>query len=239
MFPVSASAEPTTTAVRVAGVDGCPGGWSVAIWDGGTLRLERHETLTELVGLARDGALDLVAIDMPMGLLDTDRRAGDAELRRRLGPRRASLFPPPVRVVLEAADYDEARAGSRSVCGRAPSIQAWNLVPKIAELDALLTPADQTVVVEAHPELAFARLGGSPRPDAKSTPAGRADRRLLLDERFGAAVVECALRDRRVPIIDALDSIVLCDLAERVVGGDAEAVGWQRDARGLRATVWV
>ncbi len=223
----------------VVGVDGCPGGWSVATWDGGELTLERHDRLGGLIGRARDGEVDVVAIDMPMGLLDHDRRKSDGDLRRRLGPRRASLFPPPIRAVLTARDYDEARSRSRAVCGRAPSIQAWNLVPKIRELDDLITPDDQTVVIEAHPELAFAALGDGPRPAAKSTPEGRADRRRLLDARFGTSAVSNALVDRAVPLVDALDSIVLCDLADRVRCGRAEAVGWQRDARGLRATVWV
>lgn len=235
MTPMPSRDRPRT----VAGVDGCPGGWVVAHHDAGTLRLERVDGLDALVGAARQGEVDLVAIDMPIGLLETERRAGDAELRRRLGPRRASLFPPPIRSVLAAADYDEARRVSRAACGRAPSIQAWNLVPKIVEVDTLLMPADQQRVVEAHPELAFARLGPGPCPEAKSTAEGRADRLERCRARFGHDVVEAALIDRPAPLVDCLDAIALCDVAHRILDGDAEAIGWQCDARGMRATVWV
>ncbi len=223
----------------VAGVDGCPGGWAVARWTGEELALERVDHLAGVVADVRSGLLAMVAIDMPMGLLDSDRRSGDGELRRRLGPRRASMFPPPIRAVLDAGDYDEAKAISRATCGRAPSIQAWNLVPKIAELDRMLTPDDQMAVIEGHPELAFARLGDGPCPASKSTPDGRAERLDRCRRRFGAARVDAVLATRSMPIVDALDALVLCDLAERVLDGDAEAVGWQRDRRGLRATVWV
>ena len=53
---------------RVAGLDGCRGGWVAVHLDGGTAqaRAERIGALAEL--FARDPVPDVVAIDMPIAL---------------------------------------------------------------------------------------------------------------------------------------------------------------------------
>ena len=162
----------------VAGVDGCGGAWLVVRRGppgtgpaGGADPAAVRPTSAKLVaGLGpvvdelRRGLLAAVAIDMPIGLLDRHPRICEVEARRLLGPRRSSVFPSPIRAVLDAADYDEARRISRAAVDRAPSRQAFNLVPAIRHLDHLVEPGDQERLVEAHPELAFARLAGAPLP---------------------------------------------------------------------------
>lgn len=219
--------------MRCAGVDGCPGGWAVALRDASGPRL--------LLAPAFDAVLDLgadvVALDLPVGLPEAGARAADDLARARLGPRRASVFPAPPRRLL---------AVSRFRAGLGASAQAFALVPKIREVDARMTPALQRRVHEAHPELAFARLHGGPLPHAKRTPEGVALRRRLVAralpgalralDRFLAATRRADVRED-----DALDALALLTTAERIRAGVAERLPARppRDTRGLRMEIWV
>ena len=138
------------------------------------LEVEVLASFAPIAERVRAGRVDLVAVDMPMGLAERDRRRCDIEARRLLGPRRGSVFPTPVRAVLDCETYAEALSVSRAVCGRGLSKQAWFLVPKIRELDGVVRDLPAGALLEVHPELAFAALGGGPMADPKRTAAGRA-----------------------------------------------------------------
>jgi predicted RNase H-like nuclease len=184
------------------------------------------------------GGLAAVAVDMPIGLPDAGPRACDLAARRRLGPRRSSVFPAPARAVLGAATYAEAQARSRAACGQGLSQQAFNLLGKLAALDAVVRPALQGVVVEAHPELAFARLAGRPAAHPKRTAPGRAERLALL--RAAGLGDLSGLRLPGAAPDDVLDAAVLVLTAARVRDGRAERLGdGARDGRGLRMEVVV
>lgn len=195
----------------ILGVDGCRGGWCV--WDGSSV---------SVVGpLSLGGAERAVAVDMPMGLPAAGRRACDVEARRRLGVRRSSVFPAPSRAALAAASFAD-------VSGL--SLQAWHLVPKVRELDSLLTPALQSVVVEAHPELSFATLAGAPMASPKRTAAGRAERLAAL----GRLAPDPFVVPRGAAADDVLDAVVLRWTAARWASGTALVLGdGARDERGL------
>lgn len=229
----------------MAGVDGCRGAWLVvrrgpepAPGQARAAAAELVDDLGPLVDQLRRGDLAAVAIDMPIGLLDHHPRVCDTEARGHLGPRRSSVFPAPIRAVLDAADYDEARVVSRHRAGVAPSRQAFNLVPAIVHVDRLVRPDDQDLLVEAHPELAFARLAGGPLAEPKRTPEGRARRRQLLiahDPDLGPVLGSGA-----GPEVDLLDAAALTVTADRVVAGTERRLGptpHQRDRRGLRAEI--
>lgn len=232
--------------ITVAGVDGCRGGWVVvtAAHDepDGPLRLAAEVVpgLEPVVERARRGELAAVAVDMPMGLLADRPRRSDREARAVLGPRRASVFPTPVRAVLEAATYPEACDRSRAACGKALSKQAWFLVDRIRQLDELVTRADQDTVVEAHPECAFLRLaaeidGGGPLP-SKHTPEGLRRRRQLLRRHLGRPF-ERLWRAAPAPPVDLLDATVLTVTARHVVAGTAIVLGRETDPLGKLAQV--
>jgi predicted RNase H-like nuclease len=91
----------------IVGVDGCRRGW-VAVAENvaekvcGTV-YERFEDLLADLPSAR-----VIAVDMPIGLLDKGARDCDLQARRRLGPRGSSVFPVPIRPVLEATTPEEA-----------------------------------------------------------------------------------------------------------------------------------
>ncbi len=107
--------------------------------------------------------------------------------RRRVGPRRNSVFPAPARAVLGATTYPEACARSRQASGKAISKQLFNILGKIAEVDALVTPALQERFVEMFPEWSLAVLAGAPMAQPKTTAAGRAERAAALGVVFGDA----------------------------------------------------
>ena len=203
------------------GVDGCSGGWLAVEYDpgGGILDHGLYETFAAVVS-ASPGA-DRLLVDIPIGLPETGRRRCDEEARTRLGSRASTVFFAPCRAVLDAADHETASAVNRERTGYGLSIQAWHLVPKIREVDAVLrsSPPLRETVAEAHPELCFAALGDGPVAASKSTPAGREERLdrlgpwLHVDEVYESCL-DAYLR-REVQRDDVLDALVLALSASR------------------------
>ncbi len=220
----------------VAGVDGCRMGWVVARRGPAGLGLAVVPEIGPVIEEVAAGAVAALAVDMPVGLPGAGPRACDAEARRLLGPRRSSVFPAPARAVLGANTYREAAARSRAAMGRSLPVQAYNLVPKVAELDRALRPELQGRVVEAHPELAFRRLAGGPAAHPKRTPEGRAERLALL---AAAGLGDLSrLRALGAAPDDILAAAVLVLTAERIRAGTATRLGdGSVDARGLRMEV--
>lgn len=205
-------------------------------WSSAGLAASKIDDLEPLIARLRRGDVDAMAIDMPIGLLDGEPRSCDGEARKLLGPRRSSIFPTPVRATLAATDYAEACRLSRQVCGKALSKQAFNLLPKIRELDRLVRPDDQDRLVEAHPECAFVRLAGHPLEHPKRTEDGRATRRRLLEgfhQDFGPLVDN----PDRLPLLDLIDAAVLAITASRVANGTEHRLGAEVDRRGLAARI--
>jgi predicted RNase H-like nuclease len=218
--------------VAVLGVDGWRGRWVGALLDGRSVRLVALADARAVLALR---GVEVIGIDMPIGLPDNESRRCDDEARRRLRGLGAgsSVFPTPVRAVLATDDYAEARALSRAVTDppRAPSAQAFQLVKAIRSLDDALGDPPAGHVHEVHPELAFRTLDPRVR-DPKGTARGTAQRlaalRAVMD-------VEEALLDAppRVPAVDALDACAAAWSAGRIAEGTASSAGGdERDARG-------
>ncbi|MCW2743239.1 MAG: hypothetical protein JWR45_3661 [Blastococcus sp.] len=208
------------------GVDGWRGRWVGALLDG------RRVTLLELADvwavLAVPG-VDVVAIDMPIGLSDDGVRACDVLARKRLGRAGSSVFPAPLRQVLEARNYAEACRISVAASGRALSKQAWNLVPAIRGVDAALGDPPREDVWEVHPELSFRALDPEVA-DPKVTARGLAQRLRALQRVMDVDLLEAP---PLVPAVDALDACAAAWSAQRIAEGTAECVGDDaRDARG-------
>jgi predicted RNase H-like nuclease len=196
---------------------------------------------------ARADAGDVgIAIDIPIGLRDDGPRACDLAARRLLGrPRGSSVFPAPCRAALTAATYRRACALSRRALGVALSIECFNIVPKIREVDALMTPARQACVREVHPELVFALLAGRGAGLAapKRTAEGERLRRRLLRRvapPFDPNAVRRRLGPSRVARDDVVDAVACLVAAGRILRGEACVVPdgpIPRDARGLRMEI--
>jgi predicted RNase H-like nuclease len=146
------------------GIDGCRAGWFCVMLDeGDSASCCVAPDARAVAELALEATS--VLIDIPIGLPDSgpDGRLCDREARQRLGRRRAaSVFSAPARRTLAAASYPQALELNRQATGRGLSKQAWNIVPKIREIDTLLCGhgALRGVLRECHPELCFRALDG-------------------------------------------------------------------------------
>ena len=230
-------AVPPPAAPPVAGVDGCRGGWLVVTapcHHGPPGPAEVVTDITVVLDRLRRGQLSAVAVDMPVGLVASGRRTCDDEARARLGPRHSTVFPTPPRPLLDAPDHAEAVRRGRALDGRGISIQAFNLLGRMAELDAAVRPDDCDRLVEAHPESGFATMAGAPLASSKRTAAGRAERRALLARHLGA---EDALAGPPPPgsgADDVLDAAANAWTARRWLAGTALVLGdGSTDERGL------
>lgn len=214
--------------MAVLGVDGWRGRWVAARLDGRSVTLLACDDVPAVLAVPD---VEVVAIDMPIGLSDDGARACDVAARRLLGRAGSSVFPAPLRPVLGAADYADACRLSVAASGRALSRQAWNLVPAIRDLDDALGEPPLDRVEEVHPELAFRALDDGVR-DPKVTARGLAQRlgalrRVMdVDEALAGAPA-------RVPAVDALDACAAAWAAGRIAARTACSVGdGRRDARG-------
>jgi len=167
----------------LAGVDGCRIGWVAVIESTGLLSTLVTTSMTELVDELDSNAL--IAIDIPIGLMDAGPRYCDVAARALLGaPRASSVFPAPNRAVLMARSYGEACSARQSLDGKKISQQAFAILPKIREADDLLckTPELRGRVREVHPEVSFAIWnGGRPMTANKKSAAGATEREQLIE----------------------------------------------------------
>lgn len=232
----------------VAGVDGCRAGWVLAL---GRVRGRRVDHLRVMLCpdfgavLAVQPSPRVWAVDMPIGLLTRPSPGGrlcDRAARRVLGRRASSVFSPPTRPLLAASRYDTARRAGLTR-------QAFGLLPKIREVDALMSPRLQRRVLEAHPELAFATGAGHPMRFNKKTASGRRERlralriaapNLAAGTRRILRALEASLPSRHVAADDLLDAVALVLTAHRVLTGRAVRLPDPppRDRRGLRMEIW-
>ena len=227
----------------VAGVDGCRAGWIAVRLDpgGGPATSACYPDWRALLrGLAE---VTRICVDMPIGLADQGARPCDRAARAVLpGPRKSSVFAPPRRYML-GLSYHGVRDAARARADAGLSIQAFNIMPKIAELDAALAPGDQDRVLETHPELAFHRLNAGAELPRKADRAGRAARRALLQaaELADVDALLAAHPRTRAKADDVLDAAVCALVARDSLHGRARRVPGDapdRDVRGLRMEIW-
>jgi predicted RNase H-like nuclease len=229
-----------------AGVDGCPGGWVVAILDGSraVAPIRVCRTFAEAV-IAVSGA-ELALVDIPIGLPSAESpvlRRCDRMGRELLGPRASSVFSVPAREAVWADTYDEACRRNAEILGRELSKQSWGICAKIREADAVfrVVPRLQDRVRETHPELCFRFLNHArPLETSKKSRAGQKDRRDLL--RSWAVNLDAALkqarrsyRARALDLDDLLDAVAAAVVARLAAEGRVASVPLARecDACGL------
>jgi predicted RNase H-like nuclease len=211
----------------IAGVDGVPGGWVVAVVSSGRVRWSVAPDAAGVLAATQHCAA--VGVDIPLGLPEgRARRACDGQAAARLGRARSSVFPAPPREVLTADGYAEACATARRLTGRAISLQTFHITPKIAEWDALALP-DR--VVEVHPELALRAL--APETDfAPKKSARGAGQRIAALARFIDPAVALGDLPTGARLDDVLDALAAAWSAMRWARGAAEVLGDEHDARG-------
>jgi len=223
-----------------AGVDGCRGGWVMALVDSSRAVAAVHllRTFGEVAIAAREAELTLA--DIPIGLPSAEcprLRLCDTLARERLGARASSVFGVPAREAVWAPSYAEACRRNERILGRELSKQSWGICPKIREADAVfrLAPRLQEAIRETHPEICFRLLNaGRPLENPKKTTAGRRIRRELL--RGSTENLDAAMKrlPRAAPddLLDAVAAAVVARMAAEKRAGSVP-LAREYDACGL------
>lgn len=207
------------------GIDGCRGGWLAVCLSDRTLQFKLIEERSTLIEQLANSATTL--IDIPIGLSDSEpSRLCDRLLRQTLGRSfAASVFNPPIRDAVYAYSYAQACQINAVKTGKKISIQSWNIVPKIRQIDDILQEnlKIRNRCFESHPELLFYHLNDrEPLQFKKKTPEGKQERLTLLELVISdVRSIFAAIRDRylkkEVADDDILDAIVLAYFADQSV----------------------
>ncbi len=250
----------------MVGLDGCRAGWiAISLWlrtnpDVSTTSEVSHVEWSLLMG--QEDLFDLLQnchqawIDVPIGLasstdVDAPKRACDLAVRDALGSKRSSIFTPPIREVLDFDSYHEAMERQYQLIGAKCSIQAWNLTPKIREMDALWERLEhaQDKIHEAHPEWQFLCWvkGASETPlYSKKTKEGRSQRLSILTHQgfsqapkvFSSCITQTNRKD--VQPDDVLDAMAIAWGSYQAVNGAGRSFPEgtpPRDAKGRPMTI--
>jgi len=229
----------------LVGVDGAWSGWIAVTETASDIRFQVFPTPAALFRSLQHAAV--IAVDIPIGLSDAGPRAPDALARRFVGGKRASsIFSAPVRGILDAQSQSEASRRHRDIDGRGFGAQAFGILPKIRDWDALLRSdsAARERVYEIHPEVSFAELnGGLGLVPGKKTPEGAELRARLLAHEFGPKAVRDLLSSvpkREAAADDVLDALVALWSARRIASGRNGSLPAQPtlDACGLRTAIY-
>ncbi len=231
----------------IGSVDGCKGGWVVAMsvhWP--------CERLSELFVCRDFGSViaatercEVLVVDMPIGIPSgSELRKCDIAARQLLGlAGRNRVFLTPPRECLKAATPEEFQRMHRELRGKGAALVVWGIVPKIREVDAVMSAELQERIVEFHPELVWKHLSGKVL-ESKHKQRGIAQRVELL--KGGVRDIN-GLEIPAVPdgarMDDVLDAVVGLWTADCIAGG----VDYNRrlpkeeparGERGLRMEIW-
>lgn len=234
--------------VMVAGIDGCKAGWIAVAMPVGHPEAARMHVLAGFAGLLAWPALpDLVAVDMPVGLpqrVGAGGRGAEQAVRPFIGARRSSVFAIPSRAAVYSADYASARLAALATSDppRSISKQAYNIFPKIRELDGLLRANARLAarVFECHPEASFRAMAGAPLLFAKKHASGIAERLALLRSAGFATALLLAKPPPGAGQDDLLDACAVAWTAQRIATGKAICFppATERDSLGLAMNIW-
>jgi len=197
--------------LRVAGVDIAGGGWAVVVLEGDKV-VEAYRCERFAQALRND--VEVIAVDVPIGIPESGSRPADNAARRFVGKRGSSVFPTPVRAVLETPTYEKAREQAVELTGKSLAKQTYSLAPYIMEVDEYAH--DDARVIAVHPEVSFFELGHRPLPP-KRRADGWAERRRLLEE----AGIDVPATAQRIREPDLLDATIAAWTARRYALGQA------------------
>jgi predicted RNase H-like nuclease len=223
--------------MKAIGVDGHRRGW-IAVWidEVGRKGFKSISAIDELIQF--DAVITL--IDVPIGLPESGYRACDRAARVVLEEARSRVFLGMRRPLLEhryIADYQAANARGKEIDGKGIAKQAHAILPKIAEVDALMTPERQTQFRETHPELTFRKLSGNANLDNKKTAGGRSQRHSILLKN-GFEDIDEWLGKIRGTGARADDLFDACAAAIAALNPTKLECDVEKDARLLRMEMW-
>ena len=231
---------------QYVGIDGCRNGWIAAILDNGNLRIERYETVLDI--MREFPTADAYLIDMAIGLperIQESEKRPDKAARKELGKHGSTVFPIPCRQAVMVDPNDpqavvKMRELNLSVLEKSLSAQSINIIPKIRELDEFLDDHREykNVLCESHPELCFTRLNGKALMMKKKTAEGLEERQSILEKYIEKGMMDgIQVRARELNCMpdDIMDSVCLAVSAALKAHGMYETIPEEpeTDARGL------
>ncbi len=197
----------------IAGVDGCGDRW-IAVVDSGEGRTQIRPP-AGLQELFEDPELEIVVIDVPIGLVESGPREADLSARQFLGKRGCCVFSAPIRPILNCGSWDEACRVRFAIEGKKISKQQFGILDKVRDVDAVLRKTSAGNIFEGHPEVSFALMNnGSPLLIGKKKSAGREHRTEPISRCFSDASER--LSEYRLHREDTLDAYALLWTARRI-----------------------
>lgn len=154
------------------GVDGCSAGWFAVFLAAESeksceWRVELFPKFSSILDFLKkeyEPEDFLVLIDIPIGLKagGSGERLSDFGARRILKTRKSSIYSVPCREAIYAENYEKACKVNIELTGKSISKQAWNIVPKIREVDSCLIENEilREKVKEVAPEICFQAFSG-------------------------------------------------------------------------------
>jgi predicted RNase H-like nuclease len=231
------------TPIWVLGLDACRKGWAGICWAGAPSAPAVGVfggTVSHVVQAALERVpVEVIVIDIPIGLPDDSQRQADVLARRKLGPLASSVFATPVRAALAIEQYSQAAAVQLHRAGVGLSRQSYGLRNKILEVDEYRRRAPCRMV-EAHPEVSFAEMNGGPLTARKKSWNGAVQRSRLL-EAAGVRIEDRIGEVGSVAAVDDLhDAAAAAWTAFRVGAGVAACIPDppERFADGWPAAIW-
>lgn len=223
--------------MTVIGLDGFRSGWVGVSLDDSAHDIKFFKSIEEVL----DHPFSVAMIDIPIGLPESGTRLCDREARTLLGRDRNRVFLGARRPLLRfgAHEYDSANSWGKSV-GAGVSKQLFCLLPKIAEVDAVMNEPLQQRIRETHPELVFFRLNDwQPLPSKKTKEGGMTRRHLIREQ--GISQIDKWLDEIRIgtgaKADDVLDACAAAIAAREPQKRLPEAMT-EVDSRGLKMEIW-
>ncbi|MFJ5542715.1 DUF429 domain-containing protein [Micromonospora chalcea] len=206
------------TELRVLGVDACKDGW-VAVELHDELFAEAHIAPNLMALFAERENVEVVGLDMPLGLAEAGWRQADIAAAAALGAARSTVFRVPPRPVWLEEEYESAVKRCREITGQGFSKQAWALRTKLLEANAYREQARHRVY-EVHPEVSFRGIARGRPLAPKKTWQGQMQRRDLLLGVGIAIPADLGAAGRAAPD-DVLDAAAAAWSAHRIATGHA------------------
>ena len=225
--------------VLTIGVDGCSGGWIVAVYENGNLRIERYKDMEELT--AAYPTFDAFLIDMVIGFPScTDDVRPDSFARKIIAQRASTIFAVPSRQAIYETEKESQIAANMAALNKSLGAQTRAIIPKMRELDEFLNTHEEykNVIRESHPEVCFCRLNGSVVMSRKHDTDGLQQRCAILQKYIPDVSCEEILytaKRLRCNADDIVDAICLMVTANLDTQSKTEAIPEivQKDACGL------
>jgi predicted RNase H-like nuclease len=142
------------------GVDGCSDGWFAVMFEGEEYQHAKLYEDFSVIWSEWGEDADHIIVDIPIGLREdsNEPRPCDTAARKKIGDRRSSVFPTPVRTAVQSDSYEDAKEEQEERTDGSLGTQSWSISGEIDELDQFLrveVQSAQDVVTESHPEVCF------------------------------------------------------------------------------------